>query len=161
MNHSGRRSETPVFWLEFVCAKPGDDIADSELPDAGWDPPPPKSEVTLRDEAEDREARRRAFRALAAGLAAGAAGFAGGYQAGTTPSPSPAASSCSSDYGCGPGFMCAKRAGLIVGECMRAVSPSGVPTYERNPSGHVGPGENQCAQGCPVGFRCDLGRCIR
>jgi hypothetical protein len=154
-NHSGRRWETPVFWLEFICAKPGEEIAEEDGPDAGWDPPPRRAEA--QSEAEDAEARRRALQVLAAGLR----GFAEGYSASTRVPHSPAPTGCTSDYACGIGFTCSKRMGSMFGECMRAVNRSGTPTFARDPSGHIGPGENQCASGCPPGFRCDLGRCIK
>ena len=41
-NHSGRRWDTPVYWLEFLCAKPGEDVADNDKPDVGWDSVPAK-----------------------------------------------------------------------------------------------------------------------
>lgn len=157
-----RRSDSHVYRLDFDCPPQGAYVDEAERPkvsDWGTDDEPvvvtTERAATKPEPANDRG--RTVLRALGAGLR----GFAAGYSAGASTPQSPAPSGCTSDYACGLGFMCSKRMGAMVGECMRAVNPSGSPTYERDPSGHMGAGTNQCAQGCPAGFRCDFGRCVK
>ena len=78
--------------------------------------------------------------------------------------PPSSTSGCSSDIECGgPGYVCSKPAGSYRGQCARAVNSYGNQDFSRTPSPNIGPGRVQCTMtsGCPIGFRCDAGRCMR
>lgn len=73
---------------------------------------------------------------------------------------------CSSDFSCGIGFRCVKRAFETSGVCMREVDSMGLPTYGTPRSSSIDvKTKNQCmfSTDCPIGFACDptYGACVK
>jgi hypothetical protein len=109
------------------------------------------------EEEADANATRVAVAAVLGGVAAGMVAYAATMN---DPAFTPAeVAGCSSDYDCGPGRTCAKRAGEMTGTCARRVNGYGTPSYGHPNPSSFGPGQWQCP--CDIGFRCDSGRCIR
>lgn len=75
-------------------------------------------------------------------------------------------SGCTSDFNCGTGFSCVKKAYSNDGVCMKSVDSSGVPTYSSPSTDSIGVRtSNRCNfdTDCPVRFRCDanLKACVQ
>ena len=105
----------------------------------------------VRAEQARRQQLNEALRSMAHPLHPATSGP--GYQ----PAPAPAAvPSCSSDYECGVGFVCAKDSLSFQGVCARAVNQYGVPQPRLPNPGSIGPGTGNCQfdTDCTVGFRC-------
>jgi hypothetical protein len=159
----GSRSGTPLFSLDFDCAEPGATVDEDERPKrSDWTTP----EATVASDnptpAPAPTGPRRSGPSFGAALAGALNGAARGFNGGDRYAAPTRDRGCSSDSACAPGFMCSKPSGSVVGQCLRAVDSNGTPTYERDPSNHAGAGEVTCtALSCPVGFRCDRGRCVK
>ena len=66
---------------------------------------------------------------------------------------------CSSDFGCGAGYMCVKQMYASSGECTKIIDNFGAPLYlPPNPNSIGVKTRGQClsSSDCPGGFRCDL-----
>jgi hypothetical protein len=77
----------------------------------------------------------------------------------------PVSTGCTSDFQCGgPGYVCSKPAGSFQGQCAKSVNEFGNQDFMNGPrlDSH-GPGTQQCQfmTDCPIGFRCDAGRCMK
>ena len=67
---------------------------------------------------------------------------------------------CSSDFDCGIGHSCVKKAYSSEGVCMKNVDEYGTPQYNMPSLDSIGPnmnsdGECTFSTDCPIGFRCD------
>lgn len=83
-----------------------------------------------------------------------------------TPQDTTNSNGCSSDFSCGTGNRCVKRAFEISGVCMREVDSMGLPTYRTPRSSSIDvKTKNQCmfSTDCPIGFACDptYGACVK
>ena len=67
---------------------------------------------------------------------------------------------CSSDFDCGMGTSCVKKAFQSNGVCMKNVDEYGTPQYNIPSTDSIGPNmdsDGQCtfSTDCPIGFKCD------
>jgi hypothetical protein len=111
----------------------------------------------LEAERESSERVGRIFLALGSGLQAAGRGLASDEPT-TTPGPV----ECMSDFGCSYGQKCLKNYGSMRGVCARVVNEYGSPTFSTPSSDSFSPGKGTCmSTGCPLGFRCLSGNCIK
>ena len=111
----------------------------------------------LEAERESAERVGRIFLALGSGLQAAGQGLAS-----DEPTTTSGHVECMSDFGCSYGQKCLKNYGHMSGVCARAVNEYGNPTYEGPSSNSFSPGSGACmSTGCPIGFRCVSGNCIK
>jgi hypothetical protein len=110
-------------------------------------------------ELDSSENNRRVWLAIANGLQAGGQALSSGQ---ATPSVQTTQSTCTSDFSCAYGQICLKPYGRMSGTCARVVDEYGTPTYQGPNSDSYQPGNGEClSTGCPIGFRCVDGNCIK
>lgn len=102
------------------------------------------------DDGSDEDGLATIPRAVGAGMQAYGEGLQG------REAPVASARTCSSDYDCGYGNVCAKDSGAFRGICAKAVTAYGVPTFQPPRTDSLAPGQGQCMfdTQCPMGFRC-------
>jgi hypothetical protein len=113
--------------------------------------------MRVEDEESRRvwEAERRVVLSLAMGLKAMGDGLAGQSRRSQV-------LRCTSDYDCIHGTICLKARGSFDGQCVEAVDGNGLRTYQPPRPASVHAGNGTCAMtGCPIGFRCEEGNCVK
>lgn len=114
------------------------------------------------DELRQSQQIRNYWLAVAEGMSAAGRALASQPNVVSNQSTQALRTSCVSDFDCGFGQICVKDYGSMGGRCAQAVNQYGTPTYQAPDSSSFRPGSGQCTTtGCPPGFTCEGGNCIR